>query len=281
MTASSMHSALVLLSIGAAILTALMLLLWGLHLRLANAGIVDIGWAYGLGILALLYALLGHGAPMRRWTMAAMVVLWSSRLGTHLLWRVAGHPEEGRYRRLREQWGSGAAWKFLLLFEAQALLDVLLAVPFLLVSVDSARGRSGLSILHCAGMALWLLAVLGETVADTQLNRFKQSARPDEVCRLGLWNYSRHPNYFFEWLVWVAWALFALPAPMGWIAWSAPALMLFFLFKVTGIPATEAQALRSKGAAYARYQRTTSVFVPWLRKHEFPTESASSRGDAA
>ena len=78
----------------------------------------------------------------------------------------------------------------------------------------------------------------------------------------GLWRYSRHPNYFFEWLVWIAYAMFALASPWGWISLACPAVMLYFLLRVTGIPATEAQALKSRGDDYREYQRTTSAFVP-------------------
>jgi steroid 5-alpha reductase family enzyme len=81
---------------------------------------------------------------------------------------------------------------------------------------------------------------------------------------VGLWRYSRHPNYFFEWLIWVAFALFALPAPHGWIGILSPALILFFLLRITGIPATEAQALRTRADEYRNYQRTTSAFLPWV-----------------
>jgi steroid 5-alpha reductase family enzyme len=260
----ALHSALVLAGIGAAILVAMMFLLWLLHLRLRNAGYVDIGWAYGLGILGVLYAWLGQGSLIRRWTLAAMVVIWSLRLGTHLLLRIAGHPEEGRYVQLRKQWGTSAPWKFLPFFEAQAILDVLLSLPFLLVCVDPSA--SALGIWQVVGIAVWLIAVAGEAVADAQLTRFKRTAKPGEVCRAGLWNYSRHPNYFFEWLVWMGWAFFAVSAPWGWLGFLSPALMLLFLFRVTGIPATEAQSLRSKGDAYREYQRTTSAFFPWAHK---------------
>jgi steroid 5-alpha reductase family enzyme len=111
--------------------------------------------------------------------------------------------------------------------------------------------------------------VIGEGVADEQLAAFKRDpANRGRVCQRGLWNFSRHPNYFFEWFVWVAWALYALASPFGWGALICPALMFFFLFRVTGIPATEAQSLRSRGEEYARYQRTTSSFVPWFKKSE-------------
>jgi len=262
----ALHAALILAAIGAAILVVMMFALWLLHLRLRNAGYVDIGWAYGLGILAVFYAWTApmwtvSGSPIRRWTLAAMVVIWSVRLGTHLLLRIVGHPEEGRYVQLRKQWGKSAPWKFLPFFEAQAILDVLLSLPFLLVVVDPASEALGL--WQFIGIAIWLIAVAGEAVADAQLASFKKTAKPGQVCRTGLWNYSRHPNYFFEWLVWTGWAIFAVTAPWGWLAFLSPALMLLFLFRVTGIPATEAQSLSSKGDAYRAYQRTTSAFFPW------------------
>jgi steroid 5-alpha reductase family enzyme len=103
-----------------------------------------------------------------------------------------------------------------------------------------------------------------------QLNAFKaNAANRGKTCRAGLWKYSRHPNYFFEWLIWVAFCLFAIDSKYGYLALFPPALMLYFLFRVTGIPATEAQALRTRGEDYRRYQETTSVFVPWFprKKH--------------
>jgi len=252
--------------LGLIVVAFMMLLLWLIQLRIANAGIVDVGWAYGLGLIAILYGTLGKAAALPRLTFTAMILLWSGRLGTHLFRRVVGKPEEGRYRQLRKQWSTGAAWKFLLFFEAQAILDVALSLPLLLVCSDSTVPAS-LRPAQVAGIAIWGIAIAGETLADAQLGRFKRRSHPNEVCREGLWNYSRHPNYFFEWLVWVGWALFAQPARLGWLAWSAPLLMLFFLLRLTGIPATEQQSLRSKGEAYAEYQRTTSPFIPWFPRH--------------
>jgi steroid 5-alpha reductase family enzyme len=193
-------------------------------------------------------------------------VVWGARLSLYLYaTRVhGGAPEEGRYRQLREEWGSGFAGRLFWFFQAQGALDVLFAVPLLLVAWDPAAGQSPLA---WAALGLWLVAFIGEGLADWQLHRFKADpAHAGQVCRAGLWAYSRHPNYFFELLVWVAFALVATPSPWGWLAWIGPAAMAFFLFRVTGIPATEAQALRSKGDAYRAYQRTTSAFVPWFRR---------------
>ncbi len=249
---------------GAALVCSMMFLLWLIHLRIGNASIVDPGWAFGLPLLAVTYALLGSGYSWRRWLIAGMAAVWGVRLGTHLLLRIVGKPEEGRYQELRRQWKTHVSLKFLVFFEFQALLDLFLSLPFLLAALNP---KPVLSPLELTGFALWLVAVAGEALADAQLAAFKRDrSSPGQVCQRGLWNYSRHPNYFFEWLIWVAWALFALASPYGWIAPLCPLLMFYFLFRVTGIPATEAQALRTKGEAYRRYQQTTSAFVPWFKK---------------
>jgi len=257
---------------GAALVIALMFVLWVIHLRMGNASIVDPGWAYGLAIIAVTFALLGPGYFWRKWLMAAMALAWGLRLGTYLLLRILGKEEEGRYQELRRRWKTGLAWKFLLFFQFQAALVVLLSLPFLLAAMNT---EAALSPLEFAGVALWLAALAGESIADRQLASFKrESGSSNLVCQRGLWAYSRHPNYFFEWLVWVAWAVFASASPWGWVAVLCPLLMLYLLFRVTGIPATEAQALRTKGEAYRVYQQTTSAFVPWFRK---PAPMVNSR----
>ncbi len=121
--------------------------------------------------------------------------------------------------------------------------------------------------LEFAGAALWLIAISGEALADAQLAAFKRRAsNKGRVCDAGLWRYSRHPNYFFEWLIWVAYFVFALGSPWGWVAIVGPASILYLLLRVTGIPMTEEQSIRSRGDAYRRYQQTTSAFIPWFPK---------------
>ena len=250
---------------GALVVAGLMLVLWLIHFPLRNAAIVDAGWAGGLGILGVIYALMGGGFATRRYAIGAMAAVWGFRLALHLLTdRILGHPEEGRYQELRREWKTNIGLKFLLFFEFQVLLCVILSWPFYLAARNPAEG---LSFLEYAAVALWAAAIAGESLADRQLAAFKRDpANRGKTCRAGLWNYSRHPNYFFEWLIWMAFALFALPSPYGWIGLLSPALILYFLLRVTGIPATEAQALRSRGEDYKRYQQTTSAFVPWFPK---------------
>ena len=253
-----------LLIIGSAMTLTMMFALWLLHLRMRNASVVDVGWASGIGLLAVLYAALGSGLPERRIVAAILGGVWSIRLAVHLAHRVANEPEDGRYNELRAQWGGNLTLKFLVFFLGQGLLDVLLAVPFLAASVNPSSTAHPLEI---AGVGLWLISVIGEGVADEQLRRFKRDpANRGRVCEIGLWHYSRHPNYFFEWLIWCAFALFALGSPFGWLSLAGPALMLYFLLRVTGIPMTEAHAVQSRGEAYREYQRTTSAFVPLPRR---------------
>jgi len=244
----------------------LMAVVWVIAVRIRNAGIVDIAWALGFAPLALLYRVFGDGEPARQNLITLMTVLWSLRLGVHLWKRVMGHhPEEdGRYRELRRGVAGHEGFFFFWFFQAQALLLALLSIPVMLSNFDP---RLHLCFSDWLGFSVWLVAILGESLADGQLAAFKADpSNRGKVCSAGLWKLSRHPNYFFEWLVWVALFLFALPAPWGWTTIFAPALMLFFLLRVTGIPYTEQQSLRSRGEAYRSYQRTTSAFVPWFPK---------------
>lgn len=239
-----------------------MVVLWFVQRRTRNAGIVDAGWALGVGACALLAAVTLDGWVGRRIAIAGVMTIWSARLGLYLLRdRVIGREEDGRYAELRRTWGTGADARFFWFFQLQALAMLLFALPALLAS---ANPRPALAPLELAALAVWLVAFAGELTADRQLEQFKADrSNRGRTCRTGLWRYSRHPNYFFEWVMWVAYALFALASPWGWVAIACPATMVYLLFRVTGIPATEAQALRSRGEDYRQYQQTTSAFFPW------------------
>ncbi len=259
MFAAVLHLALM----GMAIVAGMMFVLWLIHLLIKNAAVVDVGWAAGLAILAIYYAYAAHGYAARKYAIATMAGLWGLRLAAYLLFaRVIGQPEEGRYVQLRKEWKTDLPVRFLFFFEFQALLDVILSLPFLLACLDT---RSPLGLAEKLAGVIWIIGILGEAVADAQLNAFKKNAtNKGKLCRIGLWNYSRHPNYFFEWLIWVAYAVFAIASPWGWLGLISPALILYFLLGVTGIPATEEQALRSRGDQYREYQKTTSAFIPWF-----------------
>jgi steroid 5-alpha reductase family enzyme len=243
----------------------IMTLVWWRQTFTQNAGIVDGWWSYIFGFLVVYYSVFAAGDITRKGLIATLVIVWSFRLGTHLLIRNSGHAEEDRrYRKLREDYGSQQNFKMWRFFMYQAFSNVLLAVPFLIICMDSSPT---ISYWVWIGAALWAIALLGESAADEQLKAFKKDpTSKGKVCEEGLWNYSRHPNYFFEWLIWVGYALIAMDSPFGWIAWLCPVIMYLLLNKVTGIPMLEELAVVSKGHAYVRYQQTTSSFFPWFKK---------------
>lgn len=254
--------------VGTVLLTALgtaaglMLVAWLLYRATDKASWVDAFWAGNLAVLALGYAWLLPGDPARRTLVAIVGGLWGARLAAHIAVRVASGPEDPRYLTLRSEWKGNLPLRFLRFFQVQAVVDVVLSVPFLLMALDPAPfGR----VTEIAGLGLWVVALAGESAADAQLARFRRDpANKGRVCRTGLWSVSRHPNYFFEWLLWCSFALMAAGAPWGWASWSAPALMYYFLTRVTGIPLTEKQAVASRGEAYRAYQREVSAFIPWF-----------------
>ncbi|QWT21800.1 DUF1295 domain-containing protein [Bacillus sp. NP157] len=236
---------------------------WAWQRRKRNAGIVDTLWSAGLGVSAVFAALLGSGAgPTRVW-LAVLGGLWGLRLALHLWHRVQGEPEDGRYRELRAHW-HGHQGKFFAFFQFQAFLVAVFAVPFIAVAAN-AEGAGGWVL---PALATWIASVAGESLADRQLARFRADpANRGKTCRDGLWRYSRHPNYFFEWLHWFTYVFLAIGSPLGWLAWSGPVVMYLFLRYVSGVPFTEKQALRSRGDDYRRYQRDTPMFFPWFPGH--------------
>jgi steroid 5-alpha reductase family enzyme len=252
--------------IAAAAISLLMAVLWGVQRRTGNAGIVDVAWAGNIGLAGLFFAATGSGDPTSRWLAAVLAAVWSGRLTWYLFRRVVGHPEEGRYVTLRQKWGDDAQRRFFVFYQIQAAAALFFALPFLVLAN---RVQDGWSWLDSAGIAIWAVGIVGVTLSDHQLAVFK--TRPEnrgKTCRAGLWRYSRHPNYFFEWLHWCSYVPLVISAPGGWLAVLVPLVLLYFFFFVTGIPPTEAQALASRGEEYRSYQRSTSVFVPWFPKKE-------------
>lgn len=245
-----------------AAMVAVMAGLWGIQLRYRNASLADVGWCAGLIATVCWYAAQASGDVERKAVALVMVSVYAGRLGIYLLFdRIVGKIEDARYRRLRVAWGRAERLKMFGYFQLQALAVALFSLPFLVI-IQNPRPPFGLAEL--AGMILWIVAVGGEAVADRQLARFRAAlANQNRVCREGLWRYSRHPNYFFEWLHWWAYVVMGIGAP-GWLlTWSAPLGMGWALWKVTGIPPAEQQALARRGDEYRIYRETTSAFVPW------------------
>jgi len=254
---------------GLAFALVVMVALWQVALRIDKISIVDPGWAGIIMMLVLAFGMLSDGYDLRRFLITFMGVMWGARLTYFILFRrVIGKGEDPRYTEWIRKWGADKDRKMREFFLIQAGVAAFFSFPYLLISRNWQPSLSAWEIL---GFLIWIIAFTGEAAADIQLELFKGNPEnKGKTCRCGLWNYSRHPNYFFEFLIWVSVAVFALGSPYGWVTIICPAIMFYFLFKVTGIPKAEEQSLRSRGDDYREYQRTTSLFVPWFKKKQAP-----------
>lgn len=242
-----------------------MAIVWFVCHKIQNAGYVDVAWATLIGVGVIVAGATLHDGTGRSAFVALMSAAWAFRLAYHLFSRLYGKEEDGRYAYMREYFGDKAPLAFFVFFQMQAIFVVFFLAP--MVSAMVVGGPIGWR--EAIGAVVWIVAMRGEVIADNQLARFKANPENEgKVCRQGLWRYSRHPNYFFEWLHWFAYlaigATFA--TSIGYAALLGPVVMGLFLIFVTGIPYTEKRAVQSKGEAYKQYQRETSAFVPWFPK---------------
>jgi steroid 5-alpha reductase family enzyme len=249
------------------VMTAVMLAAWATQRAAANGGWTDVFWTYGTGLSCAAAALLaGQGAGWRRILVAAMVAVWALRLGTYVARRVAASTEDVRYAYMRSSFGSGFQGKMFGLLIIQGPVTGLLSIAIIYAARQPAPGFRAADL---AGLLIMLLAIGGETLADRQMRQFKAGRHgPEAVCDQGLWAFSRHPNYLFEWLGWFAYPVIGLTASNPWslLSLSAPVLMYAVLRFATGVPPLEAAMLRRKGAAYRLYQENTGAILPRLRR---------------
>jgi steroid 5-alpha reductase family enzyme len=245
-------------------LSGLMALAWMIQQRTGNSGWVDTIWTCSVGLVGAVAAIwpLDGDLPARKALAAGLVLLWSARLGTHIAVRSFRGIDDPRYASYAQEWGAAAARRMLGFLQAQALVAIPLTFSIFLAAHVP---QPGLRIQDYAGAAIAFAAIAGEAVADEQLRRFKANAsNAGDICNVGLWRWSRHPNYFFEWSYWFAYPVIALSSayPWGWVSLAAPVIMYWILVHVSGIPPLEAQMLRSRGDRYRVYQAQTSSFFP-------------------
>jgi len=241
-----------------------MTIAWVIQVKTANAGVADVMWAMGLGLSALYFGLASQGSMMSRLLVGMLAGIWATRLAMHLLVRVLYEGEDGRYRFLRERWGARANQNFFVLFQIRALAALVFALPLWAAAQNRTVEPTVWTIL---ALLVWTIALVGESISDFQLASHRVTPSLRKVsCRQGFWHYSRHPNYFFELLHWVTYALLAIGFESMWLALLGPLAMLVFLYRITGIPACESQALRSRGEDYLDYQRCTNALFPWFPK---------------
>ncbi len=241
---------------------------WVIAWKLNFLSLVDAVWAYGIGIGSAFIQLHSGQNYFRTAVVATLALFWGLRLGSFLSVRLKRHYpiEDTRYQNLKTNWAKNLKLKTFLFFTFQGVTQSIFSIPFFMAAANNSPFPQVSEILS---IMLVVSGVIGESIADWQLAHFKlNSAIQSKVCDAGLWKYSRHPNYFFEWLIWLGFGTFSIGAPQGWISLFAPALMLYLLLFVTGVRPSEEQSLKSRGDAYKLYQNKTSTFIPWFPKKQ-------------
>ena len=251
----------------AAAISSIMASAWYVQRRTGNSGWVDVTWSLGVGGVAAIAAAwpVGYNGPHWRQLMVAFLAgSWCLRLGVHIAGRTRAATDDPRYRNLMVQWGSDAARRMFWFLQSQAAVGIILALSIVLAAHNP---NPNLRMQDLIGLVTLLAAIVGEAIADWQLRVFKSDpANRKAVCDVGLWRWSRHPNYFFEWLSWCAYPIIAIDFAgqnlFGWLALAAPVCMYWVLVHLSGIPPLEDHMLRSRGEAFRAYQKRTRAFFP-------------------
>jgi steroid 5-alpha reductase family enzyme len=253
----------VLLIVALAVFLALwMAMAWAVAVRTVNNGWIDGLWSFGVGLAGVVAALVpldANGPSARALLAAALVAVWSLRLGTHIVRRTLKGSDDPRYAELKRQWGDSWKRQLLIFLEVQALCGFVLVLAVLV----AAHNPGPLGPFDGLGVIVALAALIGEAISDAQLTAFRADPRhKGKVCDTGLWSLSRHPNYFFEWLYWCAYPLVAIGSGWWWVSLGAPILMYLLLRHVSGVPPLEAHMLRSRPEAFRAYQERVNAFWP-------------------
>lgn len=246
------------------LMSAVMAVGWIVQRRAGDSGWVDVFWTFGTGAVGVGCAVWTGPdmASFRQWLVAALVAIWSVRLGTFIALRVLKGPEDARYKRLRKAWGAAYQSRLFWFMQAQAPCTALLCLSIALAAHHPATDLRGADI---AGLAILIIAIAGESLADAQLNGFRADpANHGKINDRGLWAWSRHPNYFFEWFGWLAYPVIAFDPANLWslLSLAGPVFMYVILTRFTGVPYLEEHMAQSRGDAWRDYARQTPAFFP-------------------
>jgi steroid 5-alpha reductase family enzyme len=247
---------------GLAVITAVAFCTWLLSVYKRNVAIVDGVWSLMFLLAACAYAAAAPRLGPRALLILALVTAWALRLSIHISRRNWGQGEDRRYQAIRARNQPHFALKSLyLIFALQAALAWIISLP-LLAAILSERT---LGILDYAGAAVWLLGFIFEAGGDWQLARFKADpANRGKVMDRGLWAYTRHPNYFGDFLVW--WGFYLIATSAGaWWSIAGPILMSVLLLRISGVSLLE-KDIGERRPDYAGYKRRTNAFFPGLPK---------------
>lgn len=264
-----------LLLLNLVVVAGLMLCVWLVSLPLRDVSIVDLVWGSGFVVIGWSTFVATGGPTLQKWIIVTLTSVWGLRLSGYLAWRNLGKPEDFRYRTMRERHGDSFPVRSLVtVFGLQGVIMWVVSLPVQTGQLSANQARIG--IVALVGVALWTVGFVFETVGDFQLARFKSN--PDNHGRVmdqGLWRYTRHPNYFGDFLVW--WGIYLVSFGQGLAWWSAvgPAVMSVFLLRVSGVTLLES-SLRGRKKGYEEYVQRTNAFFPFPPKRNVDKKTGAS-----
>ena len=256
--------------------------------RTGRMSYVDIGWPWGVALIGIITWLYSEGDSARIATISILYILIGSRMGMGALkmWRLGMlNTEFPRYEYQKKRWKKAGKNNTMLAMQIDGILQGLanasfLAMPAFIIATNSS---TTISMLEIVGILIWLGAFVMESIADMQkisfLKKMKASGEKNKVCNVGLWKYTRHPNYFAEWMVWNGLIIASIPS---WILlydtesmtiWILLGLGLLFtsrmmyttlVYHTGAIPSEHYSA--QKRPAYKAYQQSTNIFFPGPKK---------------
>lgn len=239
-------------------------ILFVIGVRCKKHSIVDIAWGFGFVIIGIYTYIMSPEQNLRSTIVTVLTLLWGIRLSYHIGKRNIGKPEDFRYIQLAKKWGT--RWvvlkAFLHVYLLQLIILYLVALPVIIINTYS---ETSFKLLDYIGITVWIVGYLFEVIGDYQLKDFKSNDNnKGKIIKIGLWRYTRHPNYFGESVMWIGIYILSLSVKFGIYTIISPVLITYLLIYVSGVAMLEKKYDNNK--EYKQYKNETNAFFPWFVK---------------
>lgn len=234
-----------------------------ISILLKRNDIADSAWGIGFIVISLFNLFASNHLQQTKIILTTLVVLWGIRLTSYITLRNWNKNEDYRYKEWKEKWGKNILLKsYLQVFLLQGLFMFLVSLPVTLYN----RFDGGVMFYSFIGLLVWVLGFYFETVGDLQMFFFKKDPKnKGKIMDQGLWQYTRHPNYFGEVSMWWGIWILTLGSTYWYIGIIGPLTISYLILKVSGIPMLEKKYEGNK--EFEKYKSKTSAFIPWFTKN--------------
>jgi steroid 5-alpha reductase family enzyme len=255
-----------------------MTLAWLLCIFLRNGSFVDFAWPSGFIVMTVQIYFNSNGLFFRKMLICLPYIICGLRFNIGWVFgRKHYKKEDTRWDLWREKWRNGEgilgikniSVNFFFFYHCQSFTNIfVLSIPLILACNNKSET---ISYLEYLGFLVWMISFILENLADHQLAEFKKQNKGKVMC-YGLWKYSRHPNYFFEWMIWISYLIIAFDSIRNYedafYLLTVPFVAYYFLVEFTGVPMSEKAAEKRRGGDYVNYQKSTNMFFPWFPKNK-------------